>query len=104
ILDLIATHDRVQVERIGPLGGVAVRELARRALGDVADERVAAACLKTTGGNPFYLQELLLALGQRRGSTSEELATLASELAPASVARMVRVRIARLGSPAAAVA
>ena len=57
----------MQVESLSPLGPEAVEELARDALGERADPALAEVSLEVTGGNPFYLHELLLALGEEPG-------------------------------------
>jgi predicted ATPase len=62
LLDRIAAHPRVRVERIGPLGEDAVLTLARRRLGLRANQALAHACLEVTTGNPFYVNGLLGAL------------------------------------------
>src|SRR5205823_1437456 len=62
VLDRIASHPRVNVERLLPLGEHAVAELVEREHGEQAEPAVVEACTRATGGNPFYLHELLLAL------------------------------------------
>jgi DNA-binding CsgD family transcriptional regulator len=100
VLDRIATHPRVWIETLAPLGGEAVAELARRSLGRRADATVVAACSEATAGNPFYVHELLLTLEGERALTSEQLARHARALAPDAVTRIVRVRVGRLGTQA----
>lgn len=104
VLDRIATHPRVQMETLAPLGTDAVGELARLKLGERADQTVASACRTVTAGNPFYLHELLLALREEQIHSSEALAQRALELAPDAVIRALRVRVGRLGAEAAALA
>jgi DNA-binding CsgD family transcriptional regulator len=104
VLDRIASHPRVQVEVVSPLGRDAVGKLAWRELGKSADEDVVAACLQVTGGNPFFLRELLRALRNEGGATSGELARRAATLAPDAVIRTLRVRVGRLGQAARALA
>jgi DNA-binding CsgD family transcriptional regulator len=103
-LDRIATNPWVQVERLRPLGPEAVRELATKALADQLDDALVAACMEVTNGNPFYVRELLLALAAERDLDGGELTRLARSLAPDAVTRSLRVRVGRLGRPAAALA
>jgi DNA-binding CsgD family transcriptional regulator len=103
-LGLIATHPRVRIEHLRPLGHDAVGDLVTDALGRRATAEVVKACLDATAGNPFYLRELLLALREDRGLDAQQLAQRARGLAPDAVARIVRVRVGRLGTTAAALA
>jgi DNA-binding CsgD family transcriptional regulator/tetratricopeptide (TPR) repeat protein len=103
VLERIAIHPRVTVETLQPLGADSVRTLTRRALGQ-ADGTLVDACREVTGGNPFYLRELLLALGEDRERGSDQLAEHARALAPDAVTRSLRVRVGRLGPAAAALA
>jgi DNA-binding CsgD family transcriptional regulator len=104
VLDRIATHPRIGIESLSPLGAVAVSELVDEALGDRATQALGEACLVATGGNPFYLHELLSALGQERQLGAAELLERARALAPDAVTRSIRVRIGRLGAAAAGIA
>jgi DNA-binding CsgD family transcriptional regulator/tetratricopeptide (TPR) repeat protein len=103
-LDRISTHSRVQVESLSPLGLEAVQELARDALGERADPALVEVSLEVTGGNPFYLHELLLALGEDPDATGAALTRHIRGLAPDAVTRSLRVRVGRLGSDVAALA
>ncbi len=103
-LDRIASHPRVQLESLSPLGLDAVEELARDALGDRAGPALVERSLEVTGGNPFYLRELLLALGEDPDASIAELTRRARALAPDAVTRSLRVRVGRLGADAAALA
>ncbi len=104
-LDRIASHPRVQVESLTPLGSEAVEELARDALGNGrTDDALVEACVEVTGGNPFYVHELLLALGEDPNAPGAELTRRVRALAPDAVTRTLRVRVGRLGENAAALA
>ncbi|MBV9416895.1 MAG: AAA family ATPase, partial [Solirubrobacterales bacterium] len=96
-LDRISSHPRVRIENLAPLGREAVGELARRALGDRTDPSLVEACAEVTGGNPFYLRELLIALAEDPEGSAGELAWRARALAPDAVTRSLRVRVGRLG-------
>jgi DNA-binding CsgD family transcriptional regulator len=103
-LDRISTHPRVQIESITPLGLEAIEELARDALGERAEPALAEVSLEVTGGNPFYLHELLIALGEDPDASGAELIRRTQALAPDAVTRSLRVRVGRLGSNAGALA
>ncbi|HSC04432.1 MAG TPA: AAA family ATPase [Solirubrobacteraceae bacterium] len=103
-LDRISTHPKVHLESLSPLGLGAVEELARDALGERADPALAAVSLEVTGGNPFYLHELLIALGEDPDASGAELTRRTRALAPDAVTRSLRVRVGRLGSDAGALA
>jgi DNA-binding CsgD family transcriptional regulator len=103
-LDRISTHPRVQVESLSPLGLEAIEELARDALGERANPALVEVSLEVTGGNPFYLHELLIALEENPGASGAELTRRTRALAPDAVTRSLRVRVGRLGSDVGALA
>jgi DNA-binding CsgD family transcriptional regulator len=103
-LDRIASHARVRVESLAPLGSDAIEELVHDALGERADPALVDAIVEVTGGNPFYLRELLLALAEDPSAAAPELTRRARALAPDAVTRSLRVRVGRLGSDASALA
>jgi DNA-binding CsgD family transcriptional regulator len=103
-LDRIASHPRVRIESLTPLGPEAALELVREALGDRADAELAEVCVEVTSGNPFYLHELLAALAEEPDVPGPELTRRARALAPDAVIRSLRVRVGRLGPDAAALA
>jgi DNA-binding CsgD family transcriptional regulator/tetratricopeptide (TPR) repeat protein len=103
-LDRISSHPRVRVESLAPLGSEAVEELAGEALGERADRALVETCVEVTGGNPFYLRELLVALAEDSDASAAELTRRARALAPDAVTRSLRVRVGRLGADAAALA
>jgi DNA-binding CsgD family transcriptional regulator/tetratricopeptide (TPR) repeat protein len=103
-LDRISTHPKVHLESLAPLGLDAVEEIAREALGDRADPALAEVSLEVTGGNPFYLHEVLIALGEDPDASGAELTRRTRALAPDAVTRSLRVRVGRLGSDAGALA
>jgi DNA-binding CsgD family transcriptional regulator len=103
-LDRISTHPHVRLESLTPLGLEAIEALARDALGERADPALAEVSLEVTGGNPFYLRELLIALAEDPDASSAELTRRTRALAPDAVTRSLRVRVGRLGSNAGALA
>jgi DNA-binding CsgD family transcriptional regulator len=104
LLERIAALPHIRVERLAPLTRTAVSVVVRGALGERADEPVVEACAQVTGGNPFYLRELLVALTEDASLGPVELAERARTLAPEAVIRAVRTRVGRLGQPVAALA
>jgi DNA-binding CsgD family transcriptional regulator/tetratricopeptide (TPR) repeat protein len=104
ILDRVATHPRVELEVLPPLGKEAVADVVVEALGERSSGPIVDACLDATAGNPFYLRELLLALREESDLDARRLEDRARALAPDAVIRTLRVRIGRLGSAAAVLA
>jgi len=82
---------------LGPLSAAACAELARGALPD-ADERAVAAMVERSGGNAFFLEELVRAAhaAMERGG----VAAAAAEDLPATVVAMVQSRLEALESGA----
>ncbi len=104
VLDRIASHPSVHIEALAPLSRDAIVELVVRELGERADEQLIDACTHATAGNPFYLRELLVELRGDVELDGAELVRRAFSLAPDAVIRALRVRVGRLGKPAAALA
>ena len=83
-----------------PLGEVAVAELLRSHCGRASDEAFAVSCLNATGGNPFFVRELLRAVARDGLEPNAANARLVPGLGTAEIARSILVRLARLGAPA----
>jgi DNA-binding CsgD family transcriptional regulator len=96
---LVRTASRVVTPK--PLSSDGIGLLARASLGDRVDGDLIAAAARATGGNPFYLSELLRLLASPGSRTS--IAAI-QEAAPASVMRAVLGRLARLGAAPAELA
>lgn len=103
-LDPIALHPAVRELTLAPLGPQAVRAMVADALGERHAEALSDVCLEMTGGNPFYLRELLLTLSEDPEGSTEQLERGARSLAPENVTRSLRVRVGRLGPEAGALA
>jgi DNA-binding CsgD family transcriptional regulator len=83
-----------------PLSFSAVSTLVTAAVPD-AEPGVAAAVTQASGGNPFFVQELLVTLQDQRRTDGPPLsAEMAANLVPATVLRSVVTRLARLPEPA----
>lgn len=103
-LDSIVLHPAVRELTLAPLGREGVRMMVAEALGEEHAEALCDVCLEMTGGNPFYLHELLLALAEDPKASADRLERAARSLAPQLVIRSLRVRVGRLGPEAAALA
>ena len=87
-----------------PLSRDAVGRLLQELSGSEPDPGFAEACMEATGGNPFLLRELALAAVREGAPASTPAAIQVGGLAPATVARAVLVRVARLPAAAATLA
>ena len=87
-----------KVLRPGPLSEDASGIVVRDVLGARADEDLCRSCHQATGGNPFYLHELALALSQQRARPTVELARRVRALGTGAVGASVLVRLTRLGA------
>ncbi len=97
VLERIAALPHIRVERLTPLTRAAIAVVVERALGERADEAVIEACAHVTGGNPFYVRELLLSLKEGHDLHPSELTEQVRTLAPEAVIRALRTRVGRLG-------
>ena len=100
IVDGIADLPDPVTLSLDPLGAGAVSELLESHFHRAGEEPFVLACLKATGGNPFFLRELL------RAATADDLEPSAAnahqvpDLGSKEIARSILVRLARLGSDA----
>ncbi|MFL5781053.1 MAG: AAA family ATPase [Thermoleophilaceae bacterium] len=103
-VDVLATDPLAVLVRPAPLSHAGVGALVESELGAAPDPAFAAACHSATGGNPFLVRELLRELAREAVAPEAAAVPLVGELAPATVARAVLLRLARLGDDAAALA
>jgi len=103
-LTYMTAHPRVRVENLPPLDREAIGALIVQVLGSEVDPGLIEVCREATAGNPFFLQELLRALAEDGGLSSEQLMARARSLVPEAVSRSLRVRVGRLGRDAATLA
>jgi DNA-binding CsgD family transcriptional regulator len=86
-----------------PLTTAAVKQMAADALGTQVGEQMASACREATGGNPFFITQLLSMLESAEtigpGTGVDEIA----QLGATAVSRAVLARLARMGEHAIAV-
>jgi DNA-binding CsgD family transcriptional regulator len=104
ILDVLANEPNVEVLALQPLTEAATAQLIKRRLGRGADSAFSLACHEATGGNPFYLDELLALIRDEGLEPTTENADRVPRLAPATVARTILLRLGRLGKDAMALA
>ena len=105
-VELVGLVGAAAIERVGlaPLSPVSVGVLVRTDLDARADAEFCAVCHRLTGGNPFYLRELLTAArteGLR--ASANDLAVLQS-IVPVAIGTSVLARLTRMGQPAIALA
>jgi DNA-binding CsgD family transcriptional regulator len=85
---------------LDPLNCREVDVLVRSRYGRSAGASFVAACHAATGGNPFFVQELLRAATQDGIDPVDAHAEALQHLGPREVARSILVRVARLGDAA----
>ncbi len=92
--------ERAVALALAPLGVEGVAEVVRSQFDRAGEARFVKACHEASGGNPFYLRELLrAAIADGIGPTDEQAARI-PHLGPREVARSILVRLARLGPQA----
>ena len=87
-----------RVLRPAALSEDASAAVVRTVLGARVDEELCRSCHEVTGGNPFYLRELTVALAAERGVLSAHTAERVRALGARAVARSVLVRVVGQGS------
>ncbi len=97
-------HPTVRELALAPLSPAGVGELVNARLSVQADESFCRACAEATGGNPFFVGEVLHALRDEGLEPSRAAAEWLHELNIESVSRSVLFRIARMGDDVAALA
>ncbi len=100
IVARIAGAPGVSSTELEPLGAGAVAELVTVHLGQTGDQEFVAACHQATGGNPFFLLELLRAVAADQLDPTAATAELVPDLGTKGIARSILVRLARLGDGA----
>jgi tRNA G18 (ribose-2'-O)-methylase SpoU/tetratricopeptide (TPR) repeat protein len=100
----IAAERDAAVLQPAPLSSGAVAEYVRATVGAEAAGAFCAACHTASAGNPLFLHELVGELAAEGVPPTAEAARQVAVIGPASVARTVLLRLARLPEPAAGVA
>ncbi|XVU22823.1 AAA family ATPase [Actinoplanes sp. CA-054009] len=104
LLARLATLDGAGVVQPAPLSEAGVATLLRYTFGHDTDPSFAAACAQASGGNVFYLRELVRPLKAAGRSPDALTPADLSETGPGALAHTVRWRLGELGPVAAAVA
>lgn len=102
-LAAFATHPLVRRLRIGPLSDAGVATLVRAALPDAGDA-FCRACAEVTGGNPFFVRELLIELTAAEVEPTDANAAVVPDFGPTTIARATAGRLGRLAPGAAPLA
>lgn len=87
-----------------PLSEAATGELVRAAFVAAPSDELCRACHEVSGGNPFYLREVITDLASRESEPGPEAAEAVRASAPAGLTRSVALRVSRLGDAALALA
>lgn len=103
-LVLLRGEANVSVMRPRPLGEHGSRILIGRLLDGDVEETFCAACHRATGGNPFFLSELIASVRADGIAPTAAAAGQIRALAPEGVTRSIVVRLGRMSREAAAVA
>ncbi len=97
-LAALLSEQATAVLRPKPLSEGATAALVRRALGARVDDELCRSCHEATGGNPFYLRELMTALSSAGGRPTVAVAETVRSLGVGAIGRSVLVRLQLLGS------
>ena len=103
-LAVVKREPTTRVLALKPLSVRATAELVEREYGERAEQEFALACHHASGGNPFFLHELVRALRVDGIAPSHAEVARVTEEGPATVARSTLTRVAALSPDAAPVA
>lgn len=104
LLDELLGDDSTTVASLGTLSAGAVGAVVDASLARSLEPEFAAACHRSTGGNPFLLHELLRELSAEGASPTAARAAEIENYGVAALVRDVRRRLGRLGPEAVEVA
>jgi DNA-binding CsgD family transcriptional regulator len=104
LLEGLAADPATRLVRPAALSEAAVVELVHAGNEPDAPASFCAACHRATGGNPFFLRELLWTLDAAGIEPSDEAAVRVAEIAPETVARSILRRLRSLSEPDLALA
>lgn len=104
LLERLRSVDGVQRVVPEPLSPAAVEDLARAALGEQVQREFSQACHVATGGNPFYVTELLRVLRADRVTGTAANVRAIDGLTPRAVVDALLARLGRMPSEARDVA
>jgi tetratricopeptide (TPR) repeat protein len=100
LLDAVGSEEGVHRVGLEPLDGGGVSELISDEFGSAPDRVFVRACHAATGGNPFFVRELLRAAAQDRIRPEATAAPLVAGLTTRELERSILMRLGRLGEPA----
>ena len=100
----LAGESGTEVLQLSPLSTESTSALVREALGGEVSDSVCAACYAATGGNAFYLRELLTVAAEERLAQADDAGDRIAGLVPDRVRRVVLLRLARQGEAAVSLA
>jgi DNA-binding CsgD family transcriptional regulator len=103
-LEAIRASHRARIIRPRPISSEGGRAILAEAFDDAPGDAFARSCHEASGGNPFLLRELALALAAEGVEPVDEAVELVRRTQPRQVARHVALRLARLPDPAEALA
>ena len=104
LLDRLATTPGQRTLSLEPLSPEASGAVVRQRMGDATTDAFSVACHRATGGNPFYLRELLTALLHDDVAPTAAAAEAVAAVGPRSVGRSVAVRLEALSADHVAIA
>src|SRR6266550_5049569 len=96
LLDELSSASGVEIIRPRPLSPEAVEKRIQEQLGYPPEHQFRDACHRATGGNPFYVGELLRDVAERGLRPTAEEAARVRELGPPAIARALLVRLGSL--------
>ena len=100
----LAGQPGTEVLQLSPLSTESTAALVREALGGEVSDSVCAACYAATGGNAFYLRELLTVAAEESLAQADDAGDRIAGLVPDRVRRVVLLRLARQGEAAVSLA
>lgn len=100
----LAGESATEVLQLSPLSTESAAALVREALGGEVSDSVCAACHSATGGNAFYLRELLTVVAEESLLQADDAGERIAGLMPDRVRRVVLLRLAREGEAAVSLA
>jgi hypothetical protein len=94
-LTALATHPFAQRLALAPLGPRSIAAIVRTRHPE-AEDAFCAACARVTGGNPFFVHELLAELSADGVAPTAEHTARVGDVAPLTIARAIGARLERL--------
>jgi predicted ATPase len=96
LLAAVTAAPTAEVIRLPPLTRAAVAQLVESALADRPDPAFVAACVRATGGTPFLVRELIVALAAAGVAPTARAAGSVERIGSRTVGRSIELRLRRL--------